>query len=201
MEAGNLALKYDQKYTYTNYASWNDDTRWELIDGVPYAMSAPSLVHQEVLLNLSAQFSIKLRGRLCRPFIAPVDVRLNFNKGDDTVVQPDMIVVCDQHKLVNGKSCLGAPDLVVEVISPASTKMDKLLKFKKYLHAGVKEYWILDPIANIVEAYILKNGEYVVNSYSAADTITVSAFADCEITLADVFIPEEPQETQEADHA
>ena len=197
MEAGNLALKLDKRYTYADYVLWDNDTRWELIDGIPYAMSAPSLSHQEVIGNIFAQFHSLLRGKSCRPFISPVDVRLNFDKGDDTVIQPDMLVVCDPKKLQDGKACLGAPDLVVEILSPSSGKMDRLHKFRKYLSAGVKEYWLVDPDEGFVEVHLLKDGAYTNNVYSEADTVSVSILPDCDINLAEVFGEAATEETSE----
>ena len=188
MEEGNLAL--EKRYTYADYASWGDDTRWELIDGVPYAMSAPSEMHQRIVSRLCGQFYAYLRGKkTCEVYVAPFDVRLNYYKGDDTVIQPDIVVVCDNTKRHAG-GCLGAPDLVVEILSPSTAKMDRIVKFNKYMRDGVKEYWVVDPDTESLHVHLLKEGTYYATSaYEDTDTVSVGILPGCEINLADVFEP------------
>ncbi len=138
-------IREGKNYTYADYCAWSDDERWELIDGVAYAMSpGPTTLHQSILGELFAQIHNFLIGHSCKVIPAPFDVRLNADKDDNTVVQPDISVVCDRSKL-NEKGCKGAPDLVIEILSPASSSRDKVLKFNKYLEAGVREYWLVDP--------------------------------------------------------
>ena len=183
----NDALPQYKRNTYADYSAWDGDERWELINGVPYAMSpGPSEGHQSVLLKLARQLGDYLDGKPCKVFVAPFDVRLNANTYDDTVVQPDILVVCDDSKL-DGKSCVGAPDLVIEILSPSTALKDKNLKFKKYLEAGVREYWIADPDSKTISAHILDNGRYYVTSYAEADTAPVQVLEGCEIDLAKVF--------------
>ncbi|MCL2852088.1 MAG: Uma2 family endonuclease [Defluviitaleaceae bacterium] len=184
MEARNLAL--NKKYTYDDYASWDNDTRWELIDGAPYAMGSPTSDHQSISMSLGSQFYNHLKGKTCRVFAAALDVRLNFDKGDDTVVQPDIVVICDRNK-IDKRSCLGAPDLVVEILSPATARIDKVKKFNKYMEAGVKEYWVVDPDTSSVQVHVLKEKYYVTNAYDDTDTVSVSVLPGCEINLAEVF--------------
>jgi len=138
-----LALSCD-RYTYAEYAEWEEDFRCELIDGVVYMMSAPSEWHQRVVTTLSRKVGNFLEGKNCEPFVAPFDVRLFPRKdlSDDTVVQPDVIVVCDKSKL-DGKACVGAPEVVFEVLSESTKVMDLQVKKELYKSAGVKEYWVV----------------------------------------------------------
>ena len=180
------ALKNDRYYTYTDYRTWDKDIRCELIDGVVYMITSPSRIHQYICTALIYQFFDFLKDKPCEVYVAPFDVRLNIEGGDDTVVQPDILVVCDREKL-DSKSCQGAPDLVVEALSPSSETHDKILKFNKYLQAGVQEYWIVDPNNRIVHVYVLESGKYVASVYAEEDTLPVSVLEGCVVTLADVF--------------
>ena len=179
-------LSEDKRYTYADYCSWDDDTRWELIDGIPYAMSAPTQAHQTVGGEIFTQLHNFLKGKPCKVFYAPFDVRLNANEGDDTVVQPDLLVVCDDSKL-DGKACVGAPDMVVEILSPSTSRHDKLLKFNAYQRAGVREYWLVDPDSRTLSVYILKDGAYMARAYADTDDVPVEVLDGCEINLPDVF--------------
>ena len=175
------------RYTYADYCTWGDDERWELIEGVPYAMSpAPNRRHQEISRELSYQFTAFLKGKPCEVFAAPFDVRLNAEKGDNTVVQPDLLVVCDKSKL-DDNGCKGAPDLIIEILSPSTSSRDKLLKFNKYLLAGIREYWIVDPVDKIVSVNTLENGKYIVNVYGDADCVPVGVLSGCLINMREVF--------------
>jgi len=107
---------YDVRYTYSDYLQWNDDVRRELIDGIPYLMAGPNRRHQELSGNLYMQFREFLKGKPCKVYFAPFDVRLNADTLDDIVVQPDLIIICDQSKL-DDASCRGVPDMVVEILS------------------------------------------------------------------------------------
>lgn len=137
------------KYTYKDYLSWTDDGRWQLIDGIAYDMSpSPSVQHQRVLRKLLVRFDLFLEGKRCEVFSAPFDVRLpeGDEKDEDvkTVVQPDILVVCDESKL-DKKGCKGPPDLIVEIVSNSSASMDYIKKLNLYERHGVKEYWIVNP--------------------------------------------------------
>ena len=182
------ALKLDKKYTYSDYYTWDDDQRWELIDGVPYAMSpAPSKSHQDITGELFWQIKNYLKNKSCEVFIAPFDVRLNFDKEDNTVVQPDVLIVCNKDKL-NDKGVLGAPDFVAEVLSPSTSKKDMILKYNAYLNAGVKEYWIIDPVNKFIMANILRNDNYEGKPYFSDDNeIKLTVLDDCKINLNDLF--------------
>jgi len=184
-----LPEKY-QRYSYADYRTWDDGERWELIDGEPYAMSpAPSPAHQRVSNRLSFQLTLFLQGKTCEVFTAPFDVRLNA-AGDDEydVFQPDLVIICD-HAKIDDTGCNGAPDMVIEILSPSTACRDKLLKFNKYQHAGVREYWIIDLDSRTVQVHILENGRYYIKSYGEADTVPVSVLKGCEISLPDVFMP------------
>ena len=182
----NEALPEYKRYTYEDYCSWDDDKRWELIDGIPYAMSAPSRRHQEISRELLVQFHSFLKGKSCKVYAAPFDVRLDADTYDDTVLQPDLLVVCDESKL-DDRGCVGAPDMVAEILSPSTAMLDKHLKFNHYLRSGVREYWIVDPDSNTVTTYILKNGEYVAHAYGSDAAIPVHVLEGCSIDMAEIF--------------
>ena len=180
-------LKEEQHYTYSDYCAWEDGKRWELIDGKAFAMSpAPSWRHQGLSGNLYLQFATYLKGKACRVFHAPFDVRLNADTLDDTVVQPDLVIICDRSKL-SGTGCVGAPDMVIEILSPSTARYDRTLKFDIYRRAGVREYWIVDPDTKTLSVHILNNGEYMIRAYTDADIVAVHAIGGCMIDLADVF--------------
>lgn len=159
-----LTRRDNHRHTYGKYRRWSEDIRYELIDGVADAMApTPSRRHQEVLGELSRQVANALEGHPCRPYIAPFDVRLpQAGEADDdvdTVVQPDLSVVCDRGKL-DEAGCRGAPDWVVEVLSPATAGHDHILKRAVYERAGVREYWLVHPVDRIVSVYRLEDGRY-----------------------------------------
>ena len=134
-----------ERYTYEDYENWPEDFRCELIDGVVYMMSAPSVRHQQLVSELLWQLMNYFRGSGCQPFTSPFDVRLfpRNDKSDDVIVQPDLIVVCDEEKLSDGKSCRGAPDLVIEILSDSTRSLDLTIKYDRYKRSGVREYWIV----------------------------------------------------------
>ena len=180
------AIQKKEKYTYADYLTWDDSVRYELVDGVPYAMAAPTVEHQRVSSELHGQLWTFLKGKPCRPFTSPIDVRLNVKKGDDLVVQPDLLVVCD-HSKIDKNSINGAPDFIIEILSPSSSSYDCIVKLNKYLDAGVREYWIVDPESKTVQVYILKDGVYMNKSYESG-TIPVSVLDGCVIDLTAVFM-------------
>ncbi len=159
-----LAQRDLDYHTYADYCSWPDDVRYELIDGVAYAMGpAPVRRHQGILLELARQVANILEGSSCRPYIAPFDVRLpkkdEIDDDVDTVVQPDLVVICDRAKL-DDKGCRGAPDWVVEVLSPSTAGHDQIVKRALYQRVGVREYWLVHPVDRIVMIYALAGGSY-----------------------------------------
>lgn len=180
-------LKQDSYYTYADYLTWGEDTRYELINGSPYAMSpAPGRIHQEVSGALYSQLYSFLRGKVCKVYSAPFDVRLNADEEDDTVVQPDITVICDKSKL-DDKGCKGVPDMIIEILSPSSARRDKLEKFQLYRRVGIREYWIVDPETKTVAAHVLKDGQYIVTAFGDTDNAPVHVLGDCVLSLAEVF--------------
>lgn len=151
------ALPQDRRYTWTEYQTWSDDERWELIDGVAYNMSpAPSTRHQAIAGNFFSCLYRQLTGKTCRPFMAPTDVRLS----ETDVVQPDILVICDPGK-ITPSHIEGAPELVVEILSPSTSAKD--LREKKWLYqrAGVREYIVVDPLELYVQRFLLSGeGRY-----------------------------------------
>jgi Uma2 family endonuclease len=140
-------LKPDEKYSYTDYLSWPEEERWEIIDGVPYMQATPTRIHQEISGNIFVQIHTYLSGKSCKVYHAPFCVRLDTDKNNnkiENVAEPDITVVCDQSKL-DKVGCKGAPDLIVEILSPSTGRKDKLLKFDKYEKAGAKEYCLVEP--------------------------------------------------------
>ncbi len=153
------ARKFEQHFTYRDYRQWPDDERWELIDGVAYAMSSPTLNHQGISRDLGFLFHNHLKGKDCAMFAAPLDVFLppihQMDEDDvDTVVQPDLLVVCNPEKL-RPNGIWGAPDLVVEILSPSTSRKDQHEKYALYERSGVKEYWVVDPTGKWIQQYIL----------------------------------------------
>jgi len=177
-----------QGYTYRDYYSWGEDLRCELIDGVPYMLAAPTLRHQNVAGRIYSQLMVWLEGKPCRAFIAPTDVRLfhEQDESDRTVVQPDVLVVCDESKLSDGRSCRGAPDFVVEVVSEGSVKKDFVTKKDKYEKAGVREYWAVDE--EEVRKYELADGRYrqTVFTLDRDLSVDVGVLPGCRISFRDI---------------
>ena len=185
------AIKIEQRtrtnYTYADYATWPDEPKFELINGEAIEMSAPSEAHQAVSVALTIDLGTFLRGKKCRLYHAPFDVRINYDTTDNTVVQPDLVVICDHEKIANGKHCLGAPDLAIEILSESTRRIDKIRKLNIYRQAGVREYWIVDPEIKSVETYVLEDGKYFITGYENEDTIPVYVLEGCKINLPDIF--------------
>ena len=182
-----------EKYTYGDYLTWTDEERWELIDGVPYNMTpAPSRAHQDISRELMIQLAVYLENKKCKVYAAPFDVRLP--KGDEederieTVVQPDLVVVCDENKL-DESGCKGAPDLVVEILSPYTASKDMKIKRDLYERVGVEEYWLVDPTYKILQVYkVGSDGKYgPPRFYTAEEEVKVGIFTDLAVDLTRVF--------------
>ena len=182
------AIHKNKHFTYADYYRWNDGKRYELIDGTAYLMEpAPGTGHQSAggaLFNTLYSFLANKPGRV---HIAPYDILLfGGGDGETTVLQPDIMVILDE-SIINEKNCNGAPDMVVEVLSPSTARHDKVRKFNQYLKAGVREYWIVDPKSKTVAVHILENGAYNTKEYGESDTVPVHVLEGCEIRLASVF--------------
>jgi len=183
-------LKEDRKFTYADYKEWElkPGERYEIIYGEAYAMSAPNFTHQQIVTMLTGEFYAFLKGKPCRVIAPPFDVRLFYeeDESDDTVVQPDLVVVCDREKL-GPEACRGAPDLVVEILSPSNTKTEMNRKFKLYQEAGVREYWVVDPETKSITVHLFQENKIITHTYGSTGTAPVSILPGFEITLDDVF--------------
>jgi Uma2 family endonuclease len=181
----------NKEFSYEDYLTWPDDQRCEILDSSAYMQAAPSRIHQEITGELFRQFANYLQGKPCKVYHAPFCVRLDNEKNASdirNVVEPDITIVCDRSKL-DDKGCKGVPDMIIEVISPSSGKMDRILKFNRYEKAGVKEYWIVEPDERIVSVFTLQDsGRYGrPDMYTESNTIKSTLFPDCEIDLDIVF--------------
>jgi len=190
-----LKLSLNQKYSYADYLTWIDDVRKELYNGIVKLMSpAPAYMHQKISMRISNEFYNYLKKKQCQVFHAPFDVRLpKQGETEDakifTVVQPDICIVCDRAKL-DARGCLGAPDLIVEIVSPGSVGRDIKEKFQIYEEARVLEYWIVRPEEQSVTVFLLgADGRYgSVVSYVNGDKIPVSIFKnELVVDLTDIF--------------
>jgi len=154
-------LESYKEYTYSDYLDWGDGNRCELVNGIVYMMSAPNIWHQRMVRRLIAKLDNILGGGPCEPFVSPVDVRLfpKRDDSDDVVVQPDVIVVCDESKISDDMACRGAPDVVFEVMSDSTALYDLNIKKALYEKAGVKEYWII--AKGYAIRWLLNDGKFV----------------------------------------
>ncbi len=186
-------LDPEGSYTYADYLLWQFQERVELIRGRIFRMSpAPNLMHQRISVELSRQLANHFHKKTCRVFTAPFDVRLPVGrrKGTDTtVVQPDLCVVCDDSKL-DEQGCAGAPDLIVEILSPGNSTKEMRDKFQVYEEAGVREYWIINPVEKVVLIYILNaEGRYVgLAPVTEEDALRAHIFPELVIDLKEVFV-------------
>ena len=181
-----LAHKQQGEYTIEDYYGLTDDHRVELIDGVIYDMSSPSSIHQILSLQLSIRFDrfIKERQGHCITFIAPMDVQLDCN--NKTILQPDIFILCDRDKLKH-HVVYGAPDLVVEILSPSTQNKDMKLKTAKYRKAGVKEYWLINPMTKQICVYEFEKSN-ITALYSFADKVPVGIWAGkCVVDFKELY--------------
>jgi Uma2 family endonuclease len=186
-------LKKAESFTYADYLTWPDDERWELIDGEAYDMSpGPGMRHQRIVTHLGAKLYAHLEGKPCQAFVAPFDVRplASADMSDDevdTVVQPDLLVVCDKTKLEE-RGVIGAPDLVVEILSPYTARKDLTRKFELYERVGVREYWVVYPDEKIIQVYRHEDGRYgQQHAVGPGDVLEVPWLDELELDVAAVF--------------
>ena len=183
---GTAALKNDEHYNYHDYCTWPEDERWELIAGTAYAMSpAPRRMHQRLAGMLFETLARFFRGKTCQPYISPIDVF--FPTADealadiDTVVQPDLLVVCDPAKLID-EGIRGAPDFIIEILSPSSALRDQSEKRRLYEAKGVREYWIVNPDTLETFMYRLRDGAYGLPAVaSLANATAIAIFPGLEL--------------------
>jgi Uma2 family endonuclease len=182
-------------YTYADYLGWETDKRYEIIDGEAYMMASPSVSHQAISRDLLGQFWDFLKGKPCQVFAAPLDVRLfpKDDNSDKTIVQPDLLVVCDKSKLEDGKSCRGAPDIVIEILSPSNTANPLFLKFNQYLAAGVREYWVIVPETKTIQVHVLEKrdgetaGHYISTVHDNVEGLDVSVLPGLRIDFTPIW--------------
>lgn len=188
----NNAIKNDKVYTYADYLAWPENERWEIIDGVAYAMAPPSTEHQRIAGRLFVEFNIYLRDKPCEAFIAPFGVTFDKHITDEKntqAVEPDITVVCDKSK-ITPKGCKGAPDLIIEVLSRSTASRDFIKKRRLYEQNGVFEYWIVDPSNQILTRFCMNEAlsQYREPEYFFRDSvITPVIFPELEIKLEEIF--------------
>ena len=178
-----------QRFTYEDYCSWDGGDRWELIDGWAHKMEAPNREHQTISMELSRQMANFLVNKTCDVYAAPFDVRLNVGEGKDTILQPDLVVFCDQRKL-DYKGAKGAPDFLIEILSPSTRKKDEGSKLQKYEQYGVREVWLIDPLYRTVTTYVLNQvGMYEARTYNHGgnQSVTSVVLADFTVNLETIF--------------
>lgn len=171
--AGYTAGKKQGEYTLEDYYALPEDKRFELIDGVLFEMSSPRTVHQDIafIIHMALYEYIRDQKKPCKVFEAPVDVQLDCD--DKTMVEPDVLVVCDREK-IRGFGIYGAPDFVLEILSKSTRKKDMTIKLHKYLEAGVREYWIIDPQKEILITYDFSDEEFVPCVYPLKGRVPVT---------------------------
>lgn len=175
-----MPLQESKKATLSDWEALGEDVRAELIDGEIYNMAGPSANHQAILMFLSLEIGTYLRGKPCRVFPAPFDVYLQ-HEDEDTpnIVQPDLMVVCDRNKITK-KGCIGAPDWIIEIVSPSTLRRDFLTKLNLYAEHGVKEYWIVNPEKETVTVYPLVQ-DLTPETHTFRDTIPVHTLQNLSI--------------------
>jgi Uma2 family endonuclease len=185
-------FSYSGEYTYADYLKWTIEERVELIKGKIFRMSpAPNPVHQQLSMELSGRLWRFLDGEKCKVYTAPFDVRLPIKSKKDkdiiTVVQPDICVLCDREK-IDGRGCIGAPDIVVEILSPSNNKKELRNKYEVYEESGVKEYWIVSPQDYTFLVYTLKDGKFVPSRLMGeGDVVHSSVLPGFSLDLSEVF--------------
>ena len=174
-------------YTYEEYLKISDEDRCEFIDGKVYMLGSPSIQHQNIVGNIFFALKSYFKNKECRPFVAPLDVTLVDDKNNKNVVQPDVLVVCDEHKIIDN-AYKGIPTLIIEVVSPSNSSHDYVTKLDLYLRAGVEEYWILNPVSKNAICYRFENKmPSSVEGYHYDEAIKSQVFEGLDIPLKELF--------------
>lgn len=184
-------LDLDKSYTYADYLLWKFDEQVELIKGKIFKMSpAPNISHLRISQNLNRTLDNFFYGNKCQLFYAPVDVVLINSKNKTnpkSVVQPDLGVICDLTKL-DAQRCNGAPDLIVEILSPGNSKKEMKIKYELYEENEVKEYWVVDPDHETISLFILENSKFKsLKPYTTEEEFNSSLFPELKINVAEIF--------------
>ncbi len=187
-------LDLNGTYTYADYLTWKFQEKLELIKGKIFKMSpAPNTFHQRVSFNITLLLGNYFKSHSCNLFVAPFDVRLldvKKSKADKdvyNVVQPDLCVICDNKK-IDERGCIGAPDLIIEILSPGNSNKEMRYKFDLYEEAGVKEYWIVNPADKTMLQFVIKNKKYIgLHPLIYEDTVTSTIFPELKFILGEVF--------------
>lgn len=182
-----------ERFTFADVLTWDKGEHIEIINGEAFMMATLSRIHQEICFEIGRQLGNYLEGKQCKVYPAPFGVRLFEQDGYrpedvDTMVEPDISVVCDRSKL-DKHGCKGAPDMIVEVLSPSTQRHDQLVKLNLYQRAGVREYWIVDPENKTVRV-LLQTGDGSLRThevYSQVDVAKVNVLDGCFIELSKVF--------------
>jgi len=186
-------LDFSKTYTYADYYGWDFDDRVELINGEIFPMGpTPNRLHQEIAFSIALKLGNYLIGKPCKAYFAPFDVRLFRNSNDDkaiyTILQPDICVICELSKL-DDRGCIGAPDIVIEILSPGNNKKELRNKYEVYEEAGVKEYWVIHPSERTFLKYTLDGEGFFRPSklMIGGDEITTPILPGFYLDLEEVF--------------
>lgn len=184
----NVEKLNNQVYTYGDLKNFPEDERWELVDGIPYLQARPSFDHQKIMSNLHGQLWNYFDGKPCQ-LVTETSVWLE-GKADDVdakgYVVPDLLVVCDNNKVIPAHGIIGAPDFIIEIVSPSNAFMDRNKKLECYRKVGVREYWVIEPEHQYIVVYRLKENAYWVQNYNEG-TVPSEIFPGLEIDLGKVF--------------
>lgn len=180
-----------ERYTFADALDWAENEHIEIIYGEAYMMSPPNREHQRISMELSRQFSSFLHDKTCEVYAAPFAVRPFSEKEDtpedeDTMLEPDITIVCDPDKL-DDHGCKGAPDMVIEILSPSTRRHDLSVKYRLYQRAGVREYWIVDPAGKTVQVFRLEDGLYNAADVYTGGAVPVGLWDGFSVDLSQVF--------------
>lgn len=183
--------KKKDSYTFADYLAWQGEGRIEIMDGQLIMMAPPSRIHQRISGEIFRQLANFLEGKKCEVYAAPFAVRLFEHEKDlpenvQTVFEPDISIICDKNKL-DDRGCKGAPDMIIEILSPSTAKHDVFFKMWRYREAGVKEYWVVSPNEQTVTVYTLEDDYKVTDAYNREDIAKVRVLPGCFVELSKVF--------------